>query len=64
MSVGVICNDGKETIDQVTDTSNSIKDLEPEAALCLLKPFLANEWGKLGANDVSLRKITLVLNQL
>lgn len=40
------------------EKSEKLDDLTPETALDLVKPFFPEEWAKLSAKDISLRKIT------
>lgn len=50
--------DKKDNLAGTNIDENALPDLTPESALALVQPFFPNEWSKVAAKDVTLRKIT------
>lgn len=50
--------DQKENPAGTNSDENALPDLTPESTLALVQPFFPNEWSKVAAKDVTLRKIT------
>lgn len=54
----ISCTDQKDSPADTNNNENALPDLTPESTLALVQPFFPNEWSKVAAEDVTLRKIT------